>query len=467
MKILTNYNFNGNEIQNVKIQNLATAPDSPSKGQVYFNTTNNRLYVWNGTAWIGADANDAVLSGAQIVSAINGSASIIDDDNLSANVNTAIAKAHNTHAIADITGLQSALDGKVDDSQVLTNVPAGAVFTDTVTTINGKTGAIAKADIVALGIPAQDTTYTVFSTTVNGLVPMSDGASTKYLRADGAWVVPPNTIYTLPVAGASLGGVRSGTDITVDASGNVSVNDNSHNHTIANVTGLQTALDGKAASSHTHAIADVTGLQTALDGKSASTHNHTLDSLSNVTITSNATGEILKWSGTAWINNTLAEAGIAEVSHTHTIANVTGLQTALDGKESTSGATSKATTAENNAKAYTDTKIADLLSSAPSTLDTLNELAAALGGDPNFATTITNQIALKADKYSATVGNGVATSFVVTHNLNSRDVVITIRETASPYAQVITDVEMTTLDTVTVKFASAPTSGQYTITIIG
>ena len=380
MKILTNYNFNGNEIQNVKIQNLATAPDSPSKGQVYFNTTNNRLYVWNGSAWVGTDGNDAVLGGIQIVSAINDSDSIIDDDNLSANVNSAIAKAHNTHAIADVTGLQTALNGKVDNSQVLTNVPVGAKFTDTVTTVNGKTGVIAKADIVALGIPAQDTTYTVFSTTANGLVPMSDGASTKYLRADGTWVVPPDTKYTLPVAGASLGGVKSGTGITVDASGNVSVNNNSHSHTVANVTGLQTALDGK---------------------------------------------------------------------------------------ESTSGATSKATTAENNAKAYTDTKIADLLSSAPSTLDTLNELAAALGNDPNFATTITNQIALKADKYSATVGNGIATSFVVTHNPNSRDVVITIRETASPYAQVITDVEMTTLDTVTVKFASAPTSGQYTITIIG
>lgn len=48
----------------------------------------------------------------------------------------------------------------------------------------------------------------------------------------------------------------------------------SHTHTIANVTGLQTALDGKAASTHSHAIADVTGLQTALDGKAASSHTH-------------------------------------------------------------------------------------------------------------------------------------------------------------------------------------------------
>ena len=44
-----------------------------------------------------------------------------------------------------------------------------------------------------------------------------------------------------------------------------------------------------------------------------------------------------------------------------------------------------------------DTKIAALVDSAPGTLDTLNELAAALGDDPNFATTITAQIASKAD----------------------------------------------------------------------
>ena len=41
------------------------------------------------------------------------------------------AAAVHGHAISDVTGLQTALDGKVDDSQVLTNVPSGAVFTDT------------------------------------------------------------------------------------------------------------------------------------------------------------------------------------------------------------------------------------------------------------------------------------------------------------------------------------------------
>ena len=43
------------------------------------------------------------------------------------------------------------------------------------------------------------------------------------------------------------------------------------------------------------------------------------------------------------------------------------------------------------------TAIANLVDTAPETLDTLNELAFALGDDPNFATTVTNQIAGKAD----------------------------------------------------------------------
>lgn len=47
---------------------------------------------------------------------------------------------------------------------------------------------------------------------------------------------------------------------------------------------------------------------------------------------------------------------------------------------------------------YVDNKVAGVVNSAPATLDTLNELAAALGNNPNFATTTATQIGLKADK---------------------------------------------------------------------
>ena len=141
-------------------------------------------------------------------------------------------------------------------SQVLTDVPLNAKFTDTVTSINGKTGVITKADIVALGIPAQDT----------------------------------NTTYT-------------------------------------------------ASSFDIKDLKDSTNLRTTWSSKADANHNHTLDSLSNVTITANATGEILKWNGTAWVNNTLAEAGISAVGHTHSYDNY-GSWTIKDGDTTTYAITS-------------------------------------------------------------------------------------------------------------------------------
>ena len=64
---------------------------------------------------------------------------------------------------------------------------------------------------------------------------------------------PPttNTIYSAATS-STLGLVKSGTDITVDSSGNVSVNDNSHNHTIANIDNLQTSLDTITSNLNTH-----------------------------------------------------------------------------------------------------------------------------------------------------------------------------------------------------------------------
>ena len=56
-------------------------------------------------------------------------------------------------------------------------------------------------------------------------------------------------------------------------------------------------------------------------------------------------------------------------------------------------------------KAYVDAKVSGIVDSAPAALDTLNELAAALGDDANFSTTISNQIGAKASS-SVTVSAG-------------------------------------------------------------
>lgn len=64
-------------------------------------------------------------------------------------------------------------------------------------------------------------------------------------------------------------------------------------------------------------------------------------------------------------------------------------QSALSGLYDPAGS---AATAESNAQSYTNTQISNLVNGAPSALDTLNELSAALGNDANYAATISTAL---------------------------------------------------------------------------
>lgn len=51
-KVLTDLNLSQNEIQNAVVQNLASAPNNPKAGQEYFNTTDHKKYIYDGTDWV-------------------------------------------------------------------------------------------------------------------------------------------------------------------------------------------------------------------------------------------------------------------------------------------------------------------------------------------------------------------------------------------------------------------------------
>lgn len=136
------------------------------------------------------------------------------------------APATHSHAIADVTGLQTALDAKATPADVTAAVSS-----------------------------------------------VIDAA--------------PAALDTLNELAAALGDdANFASTVTTALAGKAAA---THTHVIADVTGLQTALDGKqaagsyAATAHTHAIADVTGLQTALDGKAASSHTHTASAITDFT----------------------------------------------------------------------------------------------------------------------------------------------------------------------------------------
>lgn len=238
-------------------------------------------------------------------------------------------------------------------------------------------------------------------------------------------------------------GSHTGTGVTVDGSANVTLKlpstitanlngtanrataDASGNN-ITNTYATKSELTSNI-NDHEHELADITNLNSGWDALlsgAPSSYVTRWPSISEVTNkqklvvklnggTTEGTNQFT-YSGTTakTINVTPASIGAAASSHSHTIGNVSGLQDALDGKQPTgdyalkSEIPTKVSQLNNDSNYQTSSQvsttvnnaISNLISGAPEALDTLNELAAALGDDPNFAATISAEIGTKVDK---------------------------------------------------------------------
>ena len=81
---------------------------------------------------------------------------------------------------------------------------------------------------------------------------------------------------------------------------------------------------------------------------------------------------------------------------------------ALTGVPTAPTAAANTNTTQVATTAYVQTEINDLIASAPGALDTLNELAAALGNDASFSTTVTNSLATKLPLAGGTMSGAIA-----------------------------------------------------------
>ena len=136
--------MNGNEIQNVLAQKLASAPSSPVAGRFYYNTADNTLYVYNGTEWVDA------LNQGKIYTYQNGLEELTGADAGKVQIKLATGdNAGNVVFTANANGLKGEVDlsGKVDKNAAITGATKCKI------TYDAKGLVTAGADLEAADIP--------------------------------------------------------------------------------------------------------------------------------------------------------------------------------------------------------------------------------------------------------------------------------------------------------------------------
>lgn len=235
--------------------NKASFPATGESGKIYIAQDTNRTYRWSGSTYI--EISPSLALGETSATAYRGDRGKVAYD-------------HSQTAHAPSNAQANVIETVKVNGTALT--PSSKAVDITVPSVGNGT----------ITITQNGTTKGTFTTNQSG--------NTTIELTDN------NATYGVATS-STLGLVKSGTDITVDSSGNVSVNDDSHNHVISNVDGLQSALDGKAASSHTHsAYVNQNAFSNVVVGSTTVSADNATDTLtlvagSNVTITPDATND--------------------------------------------------------------------------------------------------------------------------------------------------------------------------------
>jgi hypothetical protein len=453
-KFLVSIDLNKNELQNAVIQNLATAPSSPLAGQVYYNTVDNQLYIYNGTRW--EVAGNAVQSGL------------------------------------------------LSSRPAAGSVDAGTIYYATDNYLFYYSNGSTWQQTNAFGTVVTETSYGQSS---------ADGTSTNYARADhthgtpalgtatpnaiagvtgsaGSGTVPSKQDHThafTPAADLSMAGFKL-TNVATPAADTDAAN---KGYVDSVAQGLDTKASVVAATTTNGTLATAFANGQVVDGVTLATGNRILiknqtDATANGIYTVNASGAPTRSTDmdlgsefpsayvfveqgtvnadTGWVctNNSPVTLGTTNIVFTQ--FSGAGTYTASNGVLLTG---SNFTFAPRSGYGLaTGASGAEIKLATTSGLNISSDLAVGAG---NGITVLTNTVAIDSSvvvsKYAASVGDGAATSYTVTHNLGTRDVIVTVYDNSSPYAEVITDVAHTTTNTVTIAFSVAPTSNQYRVVV--
>jgi len=405
-KFLNNVDLNGNELRNVVVQNLGTAPTPSAKsGGIYFDTGTNRLKYYTGGAWV------------ELSSGAAGTWQPADGDL------TAIA------ALTGTTGFlikTAANTWALDTTTYLTN-------TTGVTTVNGVSGAITnvakttdKLSVFAATTSAELAGVISDETGSGALVfGTSPAITTSLTTASTSFNLLNATATTINFGGAAdinMGG--SGTTVTI--AGNLTVNGTTTTVNSTTITVDDKNLELGSIASPSDAGADGGGI----------TLKATIDKTWNWVLSTAA------WTSSEHID--LASGKVIKIAGTQVLS-----ATQYTGNAST------ATTATNVTGGAAGSIVYQTGSATTSTL--------ALG-TTGYALIAGASAPVWTKKKHAETLSTSSTSYAITHGLATADLVVNVYEVSTGevvYADIVN-----TSTTTTLSFAVAPTANQYRVVIL-
>lgn len=340
-----------------------------------------------------------------------------------ANVNTVAGISANVTTVAGISSDVTAVAADATDigtvAGLATEIGALGAITSDITSVNSNASNITavagnNTNITTVaGISSDVTTVATNNANVTAVAGNATNintvaSDTADINALGSISANITTVAGVAADVTTVAGISANTTTVAGISSDVTtVAGNSANvTTVAGISSDVTTVAGDSADIQTVAT-NLSSINDFADKYRVGTSDPTTDN-DEGDLFYNTTSDTLKvYNGTAWEAGVTAGSGFLPL----TGGTLTG---AIVLNADPSVALGAAT------KQYVDNEVAGIVDSAPAALDTLNELAAALGDDANFSTTVTNSIATKLPLAGGTMTGAI--TFAAGQTFDGRDV---------------------------------------------
>jgi hypothetical protein len=467
---VTDINLNKNELQNARIQGLSSAPSSPVTGQIYYDTSNNTMYYYNGLAspngpWMPMSGSTEVIQdviGSSIVGGV-GLTSTYGDS-----AGTTTIDLDNTAVTAGNYGSQTKIPTFTVDAQGRLTA-AGEVDVATILTVNGDTGTTGISLLTeglqvsggeGIDVAVTENTVTISAedaTSSNKGVASFD--STDFTVTSGAVTLNAERVQDIVGGMVTAPNTESGISVTYDdTNGKLDFDTNDFDITLTgDVTGSGTVTNLGNVSFAATIQPNSVELGTDTTGNYVATISGTTN---EITVSGSGTESAAVTIGLpddVTITNNLNVGGDLNVAGVINTVNSTQVN-------------------------ISDNKInlnSDMPESNAPSLDAGIVVHRGLEADAEILWSETAdkwQVGLQGGYYhdiartwksDITTTESAPFTFYADHNLGTRDVTVQVYATASPYNQVECDVDHTSTARVTLTFASQPTAGAYRVIIVG